>query len=510
MMNASTDALLPDVISGEEDDLELEPLDVQSDMPMVYTTGSIALASCGVFLLLYTARSPTTPGGHTGSTKLVLSANMMNQSAQPCENIYTYACGTYNSRYTDSSLFSETQLGVLHDTEFGVGVDTNVTLTGSLDPAGLYADVGLSVYPSVGDTSTMALYMYPLREDNPTPDNVVWELVHPTANRSFLSASVQSMLMLAWSSRRAVYWGSDEDKPLQTWALNISRVNVTSQYNDIASSSLFDLLTTYYNVTSPSTPNTDVLVSNVRAQLVSYVESDVSFIETSDAREAYVRRVQTIDVYVGHGDNILQPACVLGTPLYTCLVARWSASTDHLLRGTTPNTSVLWPISGVVVNAVFSSLVDAVYIAAAITQPPFFDPSWPMWMQMATLGSVISHEIGHAIRAGVSSDSDARDAFDQCIVEDEVSSGSTRSALTLEEDWADTIAFGSLMANRNIPDKRVAIVMYVQTWCAAGHPKYAPLSTDPHATSYLRGNVTVETDKHFYEAFGCTDIARAC
>lgn len=73
-----------------------------------------------------------------------------------------------------------------------------------------------------------------------------------------------------------------------------------------------------------------------------------------------------------------------------------------------------------------------------------------MDMQVASLGAVVLHELGHAIRIGEwyfdIPDLDVVDlaaigAFENCITQDFVTSGSVRPNMTANENWADAIGY---------------------------------------------------------------------
>ena len=142
--------------------------------------------------------------------------------------------------------------------------------------------------------------------------------------------------------------------------------------------------------------------------------------------------------------------------------------------------------------------------------------SGPLPSQVATLGAVIMHEMGHALRPSwrtnhsfTSADRDATARFEACIAADFQSSGSTpnRSVMTINEDFADAVGYRAMIRYSrtiSLANVRRSILLFAQTWCSASRPRHYPSSyTDPHAANFLRDNATVKGERSFYVAYGC-------
>ena len=131
---------------------------------------------------------------------------------------------------------------------------------------------------------------------------------------------------------------------------------------------------------------------------------------------------------------------------------------------------------------------------------------------MSTLGAVIAHELGHAIQPGWScpvsltaGDQAAVTGFENCLIRAFDRHGSSRSELTLSENWADAISVRTVLRylrRLNTATTANGLVLWMQTWCSAGAPQHTPMSDDPHATPYLRVEGTMPTLHAFYTAFG--------
>jgi hypothetical protein len=142
---------------------------------------------------------------------------------------------------------------------------------------------------------------------------------------------------------------------------------------------------------------------------------------------------------------------------------------------------------------------------------------------MASLGAVIAHEIGHAIQPGYSfpirlgpDDQHLITRFQQCLQLTFIASGMTaqRSVITLDENWADAIAFRTIeryLRGLGTVTAQDGTVLLFQTYCAAGHPPFTPLSQDPHGSSHARIDATGKSSVGFYSIFDCVpDKQRIC
>lgn len=142
---------------------------------------------------------------------------------------------------------------------------------------------------------------------------------------------------------------------------------------------------------------------------------------------------------------------------------------------------------------------------------------------MSSLGSVIAHEMGHAIRPVWSfpvdlseSDNASVIRFEDCIIGDFEHSGvnENRALITLSENWADAIGVRTLLRYtraRSRKETRDGLLLWMQTWCAAGDPHYDPLNTDPHSTPFMRVNGTISGLDTFFHVYNCNpNITQFC
>ena len=158
-----------------------------------------------------------------------------------------------------------------------------------------------------------------------------------------------------------------------------------------------------------------------------------------------------------------------------------------------------------------------VYIPYGVARLPFYDTVWPLYMQMASLGYIISHEMGHAIRPGwhtapfitmTAEDETTVENYENCIIHNYMTAGSQRPIRTLEENFADYVGVNTILRYlRRMEQSQLksGMELWMQTWCSAGSPRYMPYAyTESHSTPYLRANATISGMISFYQAFDCS------
>jgi hypothetical protein len=508
----------------------------------LFAKASLTFATCLVFLLIYIVCFYAMDPGGLGSMnnniptqiKVGTVLGMQDASVSPCSSMYARACGTYDKQYTQSSVFQETQLVILNDANaylpqswetLGVAISsTPLNLTDEqLADAGYVGCVDVNVDADVSDRTVMAVYLSaPCWEScppnrHPLPPVLVGNLPEdsPTALRSLVEMVQQSGANVYWLPLNSSYASIDSFVCIHNASSMWSRC--------VEGFSTYGLANEMYEVdVVVAQPNIDALIATVRSSLENLMLV-ATFLKTSNTRTEFVNRVHTIPVLYGSDANSVVPRCVVGTPIVDCLTTRFRAQLNAVLNGVKVHPATLWTSSALEVNAYYSPMVDAVYLPSGIMQPPFYSPEWPEWMQMATLGSVIAHELGHAIwpvwsfpASMAPEDTASVEQFENCIIQDEELSGVSeqRAILTLSENWADAISARALLAYtrpKNAQTTRDGLLLWSQMWCAAGSPQYTPLSTDPHGTPFMRVNGTIGSLINFYYEFGCTvDLQRVC
>ena len=384
---------------------------------------------------------------------------------------------------------------------------------------GLFGCVDVDVAPDYINSSRVALYFSPpclsgcpTVRHPPSP-----QLVKPSDTLR-LTPKIQAVANVAARNGLNMWWFPPANAETFARWLDDNCENVTAdmQWNHtVAEMSPFNTLVNLYNVpVFLRGPSISDLVSTVRDTMAEYIERAASFAGKGKLRQAMVRRVRTIPIHYGHGPAFV-PRCALNTSLWDCLIAQWEARVNMLQARVT--VSATWQMSGLEVNAYFSPLSQGVYLPFGIAQRPFYDSGWPMWMKMSTLGAVIAHEIGHALQPGWSFTTEldedewgAVTQFEDCLMHAFEATGSKRNLLTLSENWADAISVRTVawyLRKVSVITTADGLLLWMQTWCTAGSPKFKPLSIDPHATPYMRVNGTMHTLPSFYTAYKCSQPA---
>jgi hypothetical protein len=511
----------------------------------------MSVLACGVFIMVYVLMvlSLDTPGiGLNDEDPTRIKAGtmlgMMDMTADVCTSPDRYACGTYNDSFIHSSLFTETQLRLIaastrksplswkHLEGTVADVDNSTTFVSR----GFFDCVAVEIDVDIYAKDEYAIYLSPAYvshgfQHGLAPVPVTGKLP------DWMSIDLVQYLDDARTSGTTVLWQPlNETYPtVQSWNCNESET-AEEQYISLRKGlTVFDLVDKYYNVPVPLDHPSDVdtIVATVREMLVGYIEA-ATFITTDAARLVFKQRVRSITIYTGYGVD-MYPRCVVGTSFDTCLANRWLHATN--LLGTTVNGNELWSTMALEVNAYYAPRIDAIYIPWTIMQAPFYSNmvrtillcysgvhivltmffvQWPIWMQMASLGAVIAHELGHAIKPGYSfptllspDDNALLQRYQMCLEHTFMEAGVTqsRAIMTLDENWADAVSLRTItryFRRLGTVVTHDGILLWMQTWCAAGSPLYTPLSVDPHSTSHMRIVGTVESSYAFYDGMGCT------
>jgi len=183
-----------------------------------------------------------------------------------------------------------------------------------------------------------------------------------------------------------------------------------------------------------------------------------------------------------------------------------------------------WLMSPLEMNAYYIPMDNVFVLPIAILQYPFFDPALPMETNLAAIGSVIGHELGHGIDdKGALYDQSGKlrawmtpkdlknfhERGDQFV--ERFNKLGHNGKLTLGENIGDhvgiTTAYRAAFHGKSptLEAKKAFFVQYARAWCNVMRPAYREmmLKTNPHAMGEARVNEQVRHLPDFQTAFSC-------
>jgi putative endopeptidase len=189
-----------------------------------------------------------------------------------------------------------------------------------------------------------------------------------------------------------------------------------------------------------------------------------------------------------------------------------------------------WLMGPLTINAYYMPMDNTFVLPNGILQYPFYDPNLPVETNVAAIGSVIGHELGHSID-DKGSKYDENGKLHNWMSPKDLKEFERRGGqfvarfekighngkLTLGENTADHVgltfayraAFGKDGAtdksSKRIDEDKAFFTQFARAWCQVVRPKYREmlLKTDPHASGEARVNEQVRHQLGFQEGFAC-------
>ena len=185
----------------------------------------------------------------------------------------------------------------------------------------------------------------------------------------------------------------------------------------------------------------------------------------------------------------------------------------------------VWEFGPLEMNAALLPPYNAIIFPIAILQPPFYDPEAPDEINMAGIGVVIGHELGHSIDdKGYTFDykgrvnawitkADEKKFFARAHpLIDQFDRIGHNGRFTLGENIGDLVGLTNAYETafpvgngKPVALKKDFFTQYARLWCEVQTPELAELrkKVDPHAFGYARTNEQVKHQPGFAEAFDC-------
>jgi putative endopeptidase len=270
------------------------------------------------------------------------------------------------------------------------------------------------------------------------------------------------------------------------------------------------------------------LAEKIRSELIKQLESN-TWLESASKAEA-IRKIKTAKLYLvqpetdEEWDFKPQGKYSSTTPIANQKQLHRLLVEDTLKDLKKPVNKAAWGMGPLTVNAYYHPMANKFVLPIGILQYPFYDPSVSDAANLAAIGSVIGHELGHGID-DKGSQYDADGKLRQWMTANDLKKFKERSdalvaqfnaighngEMTLGENIGDLVglttayraAFGSGKADPKL--QKEFFLQYARAWCGVKRPAFAEmlLKTDPHALGEARTNEQVKHQPAFSEAYQC-------
>lgn len=272
------------------------------------------------------------------------------------------------------------------------------------------------------------------------------------------------------------------------------------------------------------------LAENIRATLLKSVESNTWL--SQDARSEAMAKVKKAKLQLvkpsTEKDWNFNPIKKYdpNTPLQNTLVYAQADIDKNLEKLNEKVNHDEWGMGPLTVNAYYSGAANKFVMPIGILQYPFYDASLKDHQNIAAIGTVIGHELGHGID-DKGSRYDSTGKVRMWMETKDLAQFTKKSEplikqfdkighngkLTLGENIGDLVglsfAFDTAFPKGYDENKKKDIqeffVQYGRAWCGVARPKYIEmqLKSDPHALGWARINEQVKHQQAFEKAFNC-------
>lgn len=501
-----------------------------------------------VFLIAYFALSgnglwcPSALNNETLVRKGLMISDM-DTSFDPCTNIYDYACGGYFKTHSMGSTLYDMQTTAY--IELGTVppfTPSDIHTTDSNRPyfatliefaiLGIYPGFEVSVLPSIREPLEYALYI----EASNVPAAVSEYYEITAAPACFTPASTPLLhLITSHIQMGHTVFAARETDLCSAYALNQTIDRAITILNNTLFLSKWSQIQMFYQNTISSgfakgKSNTYIItfVERIRKQVIDYITTGIQWLD-GPSRQKAIDKIKHVTILAGAGMANIDDCNATNT--LACLDEQWHKTLA--LIGSAVNPLREWKMAATEVNAYYSPLHNHICIPYGIATTPLFSLSYPDEWNLAGLGIIIAHELGHSIDAYDGVLFDAGGAYDpwltptasaklhtyvSCMSKEyeDNNMSSAIAQLSTDENMADQIAVHSIFAPfSHMTGLKYAstesLVLFAQTWCRVGGTLLRKAdTTDPHAANVLRVNNTLQYLPAFQHSFHCPLVPDPC
>ncbi len=269
---------------------------------------------------------------------------------------------------------------------------------------------------------------------------------------------------------------------------------------------------------------------NVRKSIIAGLQKN-TWLESSTRKEA-IKKIEKAKLYLvkpqtdKDWDFITIQKYSLDRPYENASLYKKARTEKQIKELSEDRNPSRWEyMSPLVVNAYYNPPDNKFVLPLGILQFPFFDPSVSDIENIAAIGTVVGHELGHGVD-DQGSQYDYQGKVRKWFTDKDLTTFQARGAkfvaqfdkighdgkLTLGENIGDhvglTFSYNAAFpdaAKATTEDKQKFFVAYARMWCNVATPSYITrqLKTDPHSLGKERINQQVIHIDGFYEAFSC-------
>lgn len=472
------------------------------------------------------------PPNNTTQIKLGSILANANFSANPCTDFWQYACGSYSTSHINTSVLSQMQT-----THVARLTPTLQSLAASYLP---YTDSLVNSSEIASSLGWFTDYTVDILPDYQSPVRYALYLTQDTMLSATLTDYVECLptALPCTSSALFLFVTTHNTVPcymLVNYSAPCSPVSaLTKAHASYQSLSLLAQLVRFWPRTIGAAfaatlpPHHHEMLLGLCGQIRSAALTAVRYAQWLDApsRANAVNKLEALEFFVGY--NTISPWECTAHSFVDCELQRQTHTLTLLYSPAVPADSG-WSLSAIDVNAYYVPFFNAIYLPYGITTMPLYSSQLPTPYNIAGLGAILAHEIGHAIdptgvdfnalgqyRPWLSSQAQhSMTQVETCLTT--LYNFTDNPLHTLNENFADTFSVLVLQQLAPHPSSEMAPRQFwldwAQTWCKisthlAPNIPFPP-NTDVHAQARYRIKGMVAQNPALAHAYTCP-VHTAC